>query len=42
MLSDEELKGKIITGVLIDLDKTEYTERAEKVRDFLEKNKPGI
>jgi len=29
MLSDDELKGKIITGVLVDLDKTEYIERTE-------------
>jgi 2-oxoglutarate ferredoxin oxidoreductase subunit beta len=41
MLSDEELKGKIITGVLVDLDKTEYIERSEKLREFLENQKPG-
>jgi len=42
MLSDEELRGKIITGVLVDLDKTEYIERTEKLRDLIEGQKQGI
>ena len=29
-LSPEELDGKVVTGVLVDIDKPEYTEQMEQ------------
>ncbi len=32
-LTPEELEGKVITGVLVDIDKPEYTEQSRKLRE---------
>jgi 2-oxoglutarate ferredoxin oxidoreductase subunit beta len=36
-LSDEELEHKVVTGVFVDIDKPEYTEEYEKLRNSYKK-----
>ncbi|NIM20595.1 MAG: 2-oxoacid:ferredoxin oxidoreductase subunit beta [Candidatus Latescibacteria bacterium] len=40
-MSPEELEGKVVTGVLVDIDKPEYTEEYAKLSEQL-KNKVGV
>jgi 2-oxoglutarate ferredoxin oxidoreductase subunit beta len=38
----EELEGKIITGVFVDIDRPEYTQEYAKLQQRLRKNAVGV